>query len=248
MTDSIDALRREVATAHAGAFALFQSIVGAFDDVIIRPRSHPTTTSVVLDMFELQAHKSITGVLLCCQHGLMEDGATLTRRLMELAVQAVYIGAESEEEQRELKAGKYIAFMWRGLPEATRRRLPTTARARWSKIARRYGPRIPRRAKSWGPNWRDMFTAIGAQEAYDQDYSYMSAIAHGRPDNQLFAYASAHIEVHDHRHVSVMLSYALKYYLMTAEQWNGAFGLVPTPVVDGLVAQAVAFRPKKRAD
>jgi hypothetical protein len=51
-------------------------------------------------MVLLQGLKSYGAVLLLAQHALMEDCATIARRLMELSVTAVYIGAEADTKVR----------------------------------------------------------------------------------------------------------------------------------------------------
>jgi hypothetical protein len=42
---------------------------------------------------------------LLAQHGLLEDAATLVRRLMEISIQATYIGAEEDQKLRNRRAG-----------------------------------------------------------------------------------------------------------------------------------------------
>ena len=98
---------------------------------------------MVIDTLMLQAFKSYGAVALLAQHGLMEDSATIARRLLELSVQAVYIGAESEDRLRERKAGRYLSFMWRQLPRKIKHRLPAPIRAQWTAIARKYARFVP---------------------------------------------------------------------------------------------------------
>src|SRR5258708_39038412 len=103
---------------------------------------------MVLDMLMLQAFKAYGAVALLAQHGLMEDSATLARRLMELAVQSVYVGAESEERLRERRAGRYLSFMWRQLPRKIKHRFPPAVRSQWTAIARKHAQLVPRKARS----------------------------------------------------------------------------------------------------
>lgn len=193
---------------------------------MLTPRAHSTIDRLVVDMLLLQGLKSDGTILLLAQHGLMEDTATIARRLMELSVTAVYIGAESDTKVRRQRAGMYLAFMWRKMPDKVRTRLPLQSRRRWSAIARRYDHFVPKKAQRWGPNWSDMFKEIGAEEMYREDYSFLSSIAHGSPDNQLFTFAGRTIRVHNDQFASVLLIFATRYFLAIVEQWNLRYRLV----------------------
>ncbi len=240
MNDSITAYRKKVVAAHSTAFALHTKIASTFQEATKTPRAHPTEVHIVLDMLMIQAGKSHAAVSILAQHGPMEDTATIARRLMELGVQAVYIGAESEDRERKKRAGQYLAFMWRQLPPRIKHRLPSAARREWSAIARGYGRFVSARAKSWGPNWRDMFREIGSESLYVKDYSFLSAIAHGRPDNQFFTFSSRTIRVHSHEFAPALLRYSSRYYLVVAEQWNRLFGVLAEDLFKGLVPEVMA--------
>ena len=218
--------RAKVMAAHRPAFDLFTEVAGALESAITVTRRHPALADMVLDMLMLQAFKAYGAVALLAQHGLMEDSATIARRLLELSVQAVFVSAESEERLRERKAGRYLSFMWRQLPRRIKHRLPPSVRSQWTAIARKYARFVSRKARSWGPNWRDMFREIGADATYKADYSFLSAIAHGSPDNQVFVFSQSRIRIHSDQFVSIVLRYATKYCLMAAEQWNNRFHII----------------------
>lgn len=243
MVDSIAQYRAKVLAAHQPAFNLFTQVAGALEDAITVPRKHPALTDMVIDMLMVQAFKAYGAVALLAQHGLMEDSATIARRLLELSVQAVYVGAESEERVRERKAGRYLSFMWRQLPRRIKHRLPAGVRTQWTTIARKYARFVPRKARSWGPNWREMFREIGAEPTYKADYGFLSAIAHGSPDNQVFVFSQSRIRLHSHRFVSILLGYATKYCLMTTEQWNNRFKIIAPKELATLIRHARRFRP-----
>ena len=238
MPDSIAAYRRKVLGAHRPAFKLFTYVAGVLENAIVVSRQHPALADMVLDMLMLQAFKAYGAVALLAQHGLMEDSATVARRLLELSVQVVYVGAESEEHLRERKAGRYVSFMWRQLPRKIKHRLPPGIRSQWTAIARKYARFVTRKARSWGPNWREMFREIGAEPTYIADYRFLSAIAHGSPDNQVFVFSQARIRLHSHQFVSILLAYATKYCVITAEQWNNRFGIIAPKEFATLVRRA----------
>jgi hypothetical protein len=169
----------------------------------------------------------------------MEDSATIVRRLMELSVQAVYIGAESEPREKKRRAGSYIAFMWRQVPPKNKHRLPEEVREYWSAMARSYGRFVRAKAKRWGPTWKDMFEAIDQGALYASDYSFLSSIAHGQPDSQIPVFSRDTIRVYSHEFVPVLLSYSSKYYLAVAEQWNNVFAALDKEVFATLADEVV---------
>jgi len=85
-----------------------------------------------------------------------------------------------------------------------------------------------------------MFCEIGGEKVYLKDYSFLSAIAHGRPDNQFFTFSSSTIRVHSHEFAPVLLGYSSRYYLVVAEQWNRQFGALAEDVFNRLVRDAMA--------
>jgi hypothetical protein len=233
--------------AHRGAFDLHTAVAVALEGAVIRPRAHPTIIHIVLDMLMLQGLKSHATVSLLSQHGLMEDTATIARRLLELSVQAVYIGAESEQPEQLRRAGRYLAFLWRQLPGRMKHRLPSSLRAEWTGWARKYGRLVPARAKQWGPTFREIFREVGAEDLYLQDYSFLSAIAHGSSDAQVFQHSVRRVRLHSHDFAPIVLVYASRYYLALAEQWNRMFGLIDTSVFDPLLARATKWLLRKGA-
>jgi hypothetical protein len=247
MTDPIRKYRNRVLAAYPTEFAIWTDVAGTLEHAVQVPRNHPTLVHLVLDMFMIQGLKSHGTVALLAQHGLMEDAATIARRLLELSVQAVYIGAESDERVRVRRAGMYLAFLWRQLTPVFKRRLPPGVRKDWTAWARRYGRYIRRRARRWGPDFREMFTQVGSEELYLTDYAFLSSMAHGAADSQVFQYSVERIRIHRHDFVPVVLIYSSRYYLAIAEQWNRAYSLLPDGEFARLTSGVVKWRRKKGA-
>lgn len=243
MPTDIDRYRAKVLAGHRDAFALFRFVTGTIERAILTSRAYDDLPGIVLDMFMTQAHKAYAAVAILSQHGLMEDSATIARRLMELGVQAIYVGMEDDDRLRRRKAGRYLAFMWRQLPRAVKVRLPPEVRSQWTAIGRGYGRFVKKNAKSWGPNWRDMFSEIGALDAYESDYGFLAGIAHGRADNQVFVYSASQVRLHDDRFVSVLLAYATKYCLLAVDAWNREFEIIEPAMMDEMRDRAVTFTP-----
>ncbi len=246
MSHGIEAFRNEVLKEHQAAFDYHHEVAGVFESAIGKFRSHPTIVHLVLDMFMLQCYKTHAAVTLLAQHGLMEDTATSARRLLELSVQTAFIGAEQDTSEQERRAGRYIAFMWRCLPRTVKHRLPAAIRNQWTGVARSFGRFVPKKAKTWGPNWREMFSEVGAEKLYHTDYQWLSGIAHGRYEGQVFIYSSEPIRAHTHEPASILLVSSTKYYLYAAEQWNRVFGLVAEDTFRELVDRGIGWRFPKR--
>lgn len=212
--------RKKVRDMHAPAFSKHLAVARQLEAAYLDAAHGTDVVSIVLDMLLLQGYKSHLSVPVLCEHGFVEDAATITRRLLELSVQAVYIGGDDQATTCERRAGRYLAHLWRKFPRRFKSTLPAGMKAQWSRIARQYGRFVPKNANTWGPNWLTMFREIGHEQLYRSDYSLLSSIAHGRPDDQILTYSQAGIRVHRHEHSSVMLVYSTKYYLAIFEQWN----------------------------
>jgi hypothetical protein len=234
-----------VRNAHAEAFAIHRDIAVTLEDAMLVPRVHPDEVSVVLDMLMVQAYKAHLSVSLLSEHAMVEDAATIARRLLELSVQAVYIAADDQPRVCQRRAGRYLAFLWRKFPRRFRKDFPSKAKTRWSGYARKYGRFVRKKAKFWGPNWKDMFIAIGSEKLYNTDYALLSAVAHGSPDEQVLTFSATTVKVHAHHHVSTLLVFASKYYLTVVEQWNRQFNLVEPANLDRMIQTVVKWRPKE---
>jgi Family of unknown function (DUF5677) len=235
-----------VKSRHREAFDLWAEVARVYQNAQAVPRSRRSDLHIVLDMLMLQASNTHAALALLAQHGLMEDTATLARRLLEISIQATYIAADDDQRTRDRRAGSYLAFLWRRLPRRVKSLLPPTVRSEWSMTARRYGRFVGRKAKRWGPDWRTMFRECQAEDLYDSDYAFLSGVAHGSPEEQIVRFSLNQIRAHDDRHVSHLLIYGSKYLAVVGEHWNGLFGIVVQHEIDDLRASLVNWRGTKR--
>jgi hypothetical protein len=242
LSDPITSYRKQVLKTYRREFAIHTQVATSLEAALLLQRVHPTPVHLAVDMLALQSMKSHATVSILAQHGLMEDTATIARRLLELSIQVVYIGAESVEEERLRRAGCYLAFMWRQLPPRIKHRLPPHVRRQWTSLGRSYGRFVPRKAKKWGPDFRTMFKQAGSEDLYLKDYSILSAIAHGTADSQVFQFASPAIRVHSHEFAPILLVYSSRYYLVVAEQWNRLFHLLNDATFDELTRRVTDWR------
>jgi hypothetical protein len=175
---------------------------------------------------------------------MMEDAATLTRRLLELAIQAEYIGHPDAAPERERRAGRYLAFAWRQIPRRVKLLFPSAPRARWSGLARTYGRLIRSGAKRWGPTLRDMFASIGHTDLYNGDYALLSGIAHGGGHDLPRMYSATAPPMYSHEFASILLVFSSRYALAVAGQWATYFPFSPPDRFDALALRVTRWRPQ----
>lgn len=227
--------RAAVRERHKAWFQYHHLVARKLEAAVQQEREYPSHVHLVMDMLMLQGLKSHAAVSLLAQHGLMEDTASAARRLMELAIQAGYIGLEANETDRKRRAGRLAAFMWRGIPAHHKSRLPKEVRDYWVRLGRGYGRYVAQGARRWGPSFFEMFQELGQEELYRSDYSFLSGLAHGTSDHQVFQFATVPIRIHRDDHASVLLRYSTRYYLALGFAWNKSFAILDEGEIDELL-------------
>ena len=134
--------------------------------------------------------------------------------------------------------------MWRGLPRDVKRRLPPKVRSYWIGIAKGYGRYVKPKARRWGPDFRTMSRAIGVEDLYVKDYSFLSSIAHGASDHQVFQYSTNTVRIHSDDFVPILLVYSSKYYLAAAEAWNRVHGSLDQNEFARMIKRVTSWRPR----
>lgn len=234
-----------LASRFPDALEAWELASSTYREAFMSERALQTEVELVIDMLMRQGYNTHHAIKPLASRGLVEDAATLARRLLELSIQTVYVGAESEAELQREKAGRYLAFLWRKLPKKARKRLPDNVRDRWLSITRRYDKMIPTRATKWGPNWFEMFRECSAEELYRTDYAFLSSVAHGSSEEQICRYSMSVIAMRDHRHVPYLVVYSSKYFATIGEIWNQHFKLVDPLDIEALRERLVRWRPKE---
>ena len=236
--------RAGIREKYARQFALHREVAERLEEVISARRQLPSHVHVALDMLMTQAYKTHLAVRLLAERAQAEDAATMTRRLMELGIQAVYIGCDDDVEVTASRAGCYLAWIWRSAPDELHRHVPEAARQEWQKLVDDYGPQLPK-ARRWGPSFRDMFEAAGLLDAYEQDYTLLSAIAHGSARDLALHYAMPIINLRSDMHVPALLIFASRYYLSVADAWNRHFTRIDPAVYNRLLDSVVELRDEE---
>ncbi|HET7023587.1 MAG TPA: DUF5677 domain-containing protein [Gemmatimonadales bacterium] len=239
--------RKKVLEEFPDAFALWSSVVKVVEPAISGPLPSPSLLHVSLQMLVFQSYNSFATVALLTQHGLLEDAATAARRLMELGVQAAWIGLESDKYIRERRAGMYIAFMWRSLPRNAKSKLSPSLRRGWGRAAQRYGPNVPANAKQWYGNFRAICKDIGAEPMYLEDYSLLSQIAHGASDEQIMRFSRQRVKLRSTQFVPVLLAYSCRYHLMAVAAWNAVHRVIPADAFGQIEKTVIEFDPRVKS-
>jgi len=221
--ENSQAFRASIRAKYPEAFRFFGKVAVELEGAVESPRGLVGELALAIDMLMGQAYKAHLSVYFLAEVAHVEDAATITRRLLELAVQSVYIGADDVEAVRLARAGRYIAHMWDRLDAGVKAKFSAQATAPWRSVHDQYSHLLSPKRKRWGPGFKDMFEAIGHPDTYREDYSLLSEIAHGSPDDLIIHYSSQSVHLRPDAHVPTVLAYASRYYLIVAEQWNKIF-------------------------
>ena len=246
--DETRKFRALVLAAHRPAFDLHMNVLRRFEEAMVSTRELSNPTRTALDMLMYQAFKSSGALSLLTQHALLEDAATINRRLMELAITATYIYGDGVEADQASRAARYLVHMWRQLPEQALRQLSEQAIAEWRELDASVGDTLPAKARRWGPLWKDMFTDVGATDLYQEDYTFLSSMAHGSPDDLILLFSHRTIRVHRHGHASTLLKFGTRYLMIVGGMWNNVFGVIPDKEIEQLLAETSKDHPKSAED
>ena len=237
------AFRARIHAKYRDEFSVHRDVAEFGEGLVAASRPLPSHVHVALDMFLTQAYKTHFGARLLAERAQAEDTATLTRRLMELAIQAIYIAHEDDPSIQQEKAGCYLAWLWRSAPEQLKVLISAASKSEWQNLSTQYGPKLPK-GKSWGPTFKQMFEAAGLGGAYEKDYSLLSSIAHGSPNDATLHYSMAVVNLRSDLHVPVLLVFSSRYYLAVIEAWNHVFRRLDQKRFDELSARVNELRDK----
>lgn len=236
-----DEFRRQITIKYRPAFELHSDVEQVMQAAATTPRGLPDEVSRAVDMLFIQAFKAHLSVGELAELALVEDAATVVRRLLELGIQAVYIARNSEEATRRKRAGGYLAFLWHQWPDEFRARIPSAERAAWDELYGLFGAEFKPNRKRWGPSLRAMFEYAEHPKTYEQDYSFLSNVAHGAPPSLVHSYSQQTVPLHDDRLVPDLVIRAARYGLAITLVWNDLFGLVSSSDLEALRQRIDAF-------
>ena len=238
---SPEKFRATIRTKYPDAFALHRDVAAVLEYAVKQPRQLADTVARAADMLMVQAYKAHTSVYFLAVRAHVEDAATITRRLLEIAAQTLYIAGVSDPEVCQQRAGRYLAHLWTLIPDEWRMEMPIENRTAWETFYQAYQHLLPPRRRSWGPDFRSMLQEIGYVSTYELDYRVLSSIAHGTPPSLVQDYAQSVVPLHSDTFVPVVLVFASRYYLAVAGQWNDTFRLINLGELEGLISRVARF-------
>ena len=227
--------RQGVIDKYLQHFDLHWRIRKIFESAVKHDRYLHELVPRALDMLFVQsfgAHVS-TYELACLAQ--VEDAATIVRRLLELAAQAHYIGLHPERRSASGVPGPSLHLC--GSSGQTRLTAPspqTSAKpgtmfrpltARTSSPTSDTGARISGRfSRSWKGCTNRRGRLVGA---WNDDYRYLSNVAHGSPPALVHSYGQPIVPLHDDRQVPAILLAGASYALLCAMVWNEVVRCIP---------------------
>jgi hypothetical protein len=96
--------RTAIRTKYPEAFLLHHNVAAALEPAIEKPHRLADEVTRATDMLMVQAYKAHASVYLLAVRAQVEDAATITRRLLEIAVQTIFITGDSDTEVRKQRA------------------------------------------------------------------------------------------------------------------------------------------------
>lgn len=212
-------LINEVRRRHRKAFELAEEIGSAIEPMLRTPRHPRAATSHAMEFLAHQAHTSFLSAQLLAERALVEDAATIVRRLMELCVTTNYVGGDDDRAVRDFRARCFLVQIWEEFPAELRATLPDKERRRWRRLLDRHRAEVPQGHRCRLPKFAKRFEKIGKADTYRDDYSLLSSIAHGTSPTLVLSAAVRPVPLVSDQFVPVVLVFACRYYLGTLGLW-----------------------------
>src|ERR1700733_7514114 len=114
---------------HRLAFTLWCREHDLLEHLVLQERILESAYGRALDLLFIQSFKSHGSLYPLCVIGHGEDGATIARRLLEIALQVGHLC--SDESEREKRGEMYLAYFWHNAKEISMLDLPEDRRKWW---------------------------------------------------------------------------------------------------------------------
>src|SRR5687768_8783561 len=92
----VSEFRARIRERYKRQFEVHQAVAARVERAYQEHRQLVDPIHLAIDMLMTQAYKAHLSVRILAEHAHVEDAATISRRLLEISVQTVYIGEESE--------------------------------------------------------------------------------------------------------------------------------------------------------
>jgi len=230
------------------AFELWGRSQKLLEDAVVVPRDLSSPLSRALDILLLQALKSHGSIYVLAVRGHGEDGATILRRLLELAFQIRFIGIGANAGERGRRAGQYLSWFWMKALDAVKLNVPPAQKQWWQQQYDAHKHLFTnskgRPTKHWWGDCsrKELAAQIGVSQSYETDYRFLSRMAHGTTQHILFQQRGSLIEICTPLFVEQLLVIGVRYMLAIAEEWNNHFNVIEPVAFQAIAQEAIAFK------
>ena len=230
---------------HRAAFDLWRRCHEMLEGVVPQGRDVTLPFARALDLLFIQAFKSHASLYVLCVRGHGEDGATILRRMLEIAFQVQYMC--SEPGQRDSRAEKYLAWFWLQANARIKAGLPNSQKDWWQRRYDAHKHLITRPTGQPLRNWwgdsgiKDLAYSLGLQSTYDEDYRFLSQMAHCTAQGFLLDKRGSTVEIRTDMLVREILVFGTRYVVSIAKFWNDHFGLLNLAELATLAQEALDF-------
>ena len=237
---------------HRSAFDVWSGLAILLEEAVVHERNLQSVFARALDLLFIQAFKSHGALYPLCVNGFGEDAATIARRLFEIALQVGFLCAD--EDKREERGEKYLAHFWHNAKEVEAELdLPEERRKWWEKQYNRHKKWLISNKNGeaklywFDSNFRDIAIQLGFKETYDQDYRFLSHVAHCSSRGLLLTSSGGTVQIQSDRLIEAILVYGTKYALYSAANWNEHFLLIDAAKIEKLKDDAIKFDFKRNS-
>lgn len=231
---------------HRTAFELWRKCHELLEHSVPLQRNVTPLYARALDILFVQQFKSHGSLYFLCVHGHGEDGATILRRMLEIAFQADYLS--KDVAHRDTRAIQYLAWFWLQAPVRLKADLPAAQKAWWEEKFKAHKHLIlgvkGRPLRNWwgDATIRDLASQLGWLDTYEQDYRFLSQMAHCTAQGVLLERVGNTLEIRTDMLVREILVFGTRYMISVAKHWNDVFGLMEPDQLAELAAEAVNFK------
>jgi hypothetical protein len=198
-----------------------------------------------LDILFVQEFKSHGSLYFLCVHGHGEDGATILRRMLEIAFQTEYLCNDPFE--RENRAERYLAWFWLQADSRLKSGIPEPGRTWWQHKYNTHKHLIlgadGRPLRNWWGNKsiRELANDLGLLKTYDHDYRFLSQMAHCTAQGILMSRVGNTVEIRTDILVREILVFGTRYMIKVTKHWNDTFRFIEASRLEELACKAVRF-------
>lgn len=232
---------------HSRAFHLWCRTHEVLEVAVPTARDLSSPFSRALDILFVQAFKSHGSLHVLCVRGHGEDAATILRRMLEIAIQVRYLSVETAPAERDMRGRMYLAYYWLQVPRPIKDGLCGDTHRWWLTHYSAYKHLVSDKRGRPFRNWwgdssiRDLASSLGLVATYDEDYRFLSQMAHCTAQGILFAQRGKIVEIRTDLLVREILVFGTRYMIAIAQLWNEPFGLLSSRDLASLGHEALSF-------